>query len=325
MKININKIKKNLSKFSTKAKISIYNQSIYIEEQEIILKYDCEITDAFNTEIPCLSTLKKLDGDIEIIKQNHFIQMKDQNIAIMKYANESNQPIVLNDFNVEFNLKAQPLKLGIERVKFAISKDKEQSRLCGVILSIKDQKLFLSGTNGHILAKFDTGINVDAQDIDIKIPNQLLITDEEDITIKVNNYHNHCQFILGDLMIQSKNCESLTLNRMEAVESFKLDAKHELKFNRLEMLENLKKILKFVKEDRYKKIALDIKKNKIDLGYATIACEATEEAKIGVNCNYLLDIIKSCKDDFTFNYSIPEKPIFLFSNNINFILMPLRI
>lgn len=99
----------------------------------------------------------------------------------------------------------------LSKVLFAVSNDETRPILTGVLLIIKDKRLYLVATDGFRLSEVKMKKDVESSDLRIIVPkailNELVKIDGEEIEFSFDKENNQIIFLVGDTILSSRIIE----------------------------------------------------------------------------------------------------------------------
>ncbi|NQY30864.1 MAG: DNA polymerase III subunit beta [Flavobacteriaceae bacterium] len=277
----------------------------------------------------------KLDGEKVLLTT------KKSRFTLSTLPVDSFPRFTLSGKELEFNLNSGLLKDMISRTFFSVAQQDVRFYLNGLLMQIKDKKLFSVTTDGHRLSLFKSDIEEDIQDYEIIIPKKginelqrLLDNDEIEVEIHVTDKHLSVSskgFTFISKLIEGKFPDYNDVLPKESKIKIQLD-RDDLKnaLNRVSILTN----------EKYKGVSFQLKIGALYLMSKNPEHEEAEEElpveytgdhlDIGFNVSYLLDIlnhIPAGKVELSFTDSMSS--VLVNSHNDTYdclyVVMPMRI
>ena len=222
----------------------------------------------------------------------------------------------------------------IDGVAFAVNQNVTDKKQQGIGFKIENNNLSLTATNMIEVANKNKGIEADA--VDVIIPGQPMsdlarLVGDEDVTIEIAKVY--ARFTTSDMEMTLRLTDGQFFNMKQVFESA---SKLSVKMDRKELMECVDRALVVKTQDKTP-IIMSFEPGKVNLQMKTanksfdedVECDLSEGLiKIGVNPQYLLDILKAIQDDeITLGLDTPKTPIKLFADNgeYKYILLPVSI
>lgn len=202
-----------------------------------------------------------------------------------------------------FDVSVKMIQKVIAKTAFATSNDDLRAVMKGIYLITENNNPVWVATDGHRLAKLVVDANLILNDgvvFPIEFLNSVLDVDSEMITIKL--FPNHVVAIGGDqTQIISRKIEGKYPKYQSVIPG---DLTDEVRFNRAEMLQALKRVLIFA-NNVSKQVILTVNSTHIQVdsmdegssGTENIPCETNlDKFVMGFNGSYLVDILSTCQN-----------------------------
>jgi len=227
------------------------------------------------------------------------------------------------DVKTEFKISKDLLFSMISKTSYAVSTDLTRPALCGVLWEVSKQGLGMVATDGHRLAKVESGENLDIKEkadviVPIKTLNTLKVFAEKDEEVAVGVGENSMVFDLKDASIYSRLLEGPFPNYQRVIPTTN---EKELVVSRSLLSEATKRVA-ILSDALTHQVVFSLEKDKLilnvttqDVGEATEEIEATfngEQMQIGYNANYIMDALKTMEsDDIVFLLDRPDNAALL--------------
>lgn len=308
-------------------------------------KVDANVDADGSTTLPAKKLndiVKAISGDsIEINIDNNIAKIKSDKARFkLLGAKSEDYPNAFNTENMQKIVMPQSeLKKILEAVASYVSTSTDNYALSGVLFDISNEAIKLVATDGRrialIVKKCKNNINENTKIVvPIKIVRELiknLSTENIDIEILFNN--NKICFNFDNIAISSVLIDSVFPD-INAVIPIETNEDDKLTVNRLSFISAIKKVSLFADNDSAA-IKLNILKDKIilskstsDVGEASDEIDAqwNKELMIGFNYKYLIDTLRTIKDDeIKIELTTADKPIVLRTSEYIYIVLPMQI
>ncbi len=245
------------------------------------------------------------DGSLlEINLQNQKVLIKagKSKFSLASLPVESFPKFDLTNYELEFSLEKPILRDLLDRTFFSVAQQDVRFYLNGLLLQIKEGKLYAAGTDGHRLAMFSHELDNNLPDYEIIIPRKgvnellrLLDTEEGVVEIKVTDKHISVQsdnFVFISKKIEGRFPDYNAVIPPSGTKIINCD-RDNLKnaLNRVSILTN----------EKYKGVHIQLRMGALLLSSKNPEHEEAEEEiqieytgenfDIGFNVSYLLDIL----------------------------------
>lgn len=221
----------------------------------------------------------------------------------------------------------------LDLTSFAVSHEETRYILNGILVELKGNVLKLVATDGHRLALSERKIDSPPSKefsviIPIKAINELNRNLKNEGNILITLGANQALFNIDNILIVSRLIEGSFPNYQQVIPS---SLEKKIKINRQDFLAAIKRANLLTTPD-FQAIKLEIFKNKMvvskstpDVGESREELEIEYQGKeliIGFNPHYLIDALKSLKEEFLFfELSEPDKPGVIRTANYLYLVM----
>ncbi|KER11020.1 MAG: hypothetical protein HY22_01270 [[Candidatus Thermochlorobacteriaceae] bacterium GBChlB] len=247
------------------------------------------------------------------------------------------------DYDIEFKLSGEELKVIADKTLFAASVDSMRPAMMGVLFELDAKELRAVTTDGHRLVRLTKNTEVGAKDkYKIIIPSRLLnivqktLTAENDVKISIATKSERIQFSFGETTIAGSLIAENYPN-YEAVIPLENDKK--MLVNRSNLLGTVKRVARFSSRGDVKLSiepgSLKVSAENADEGASaeeTIACEFKDTLTIGFNAKFLEDALSHIgSEEVHFEFSSPTRAAIIKpvgddkKDDLLMLVMPVRI
>ncbi len=229
------------------------------------------------------------------------------------------------------------LKQMLELTSFAVSIDETRYILSGILFKISKNTITLVATDGKRLAISEKKLKQDTDKdllliVPIKTIHELNRNLKEEGELSLVLGHNQILFDLGQVVIISRLIEGEFPDYKQVIPAA---SENRIRTNRSQLLLTIKRAALLSTPD-YQAVRLEIFKNKLvvskstpDIGESREEVEVDYQGKemvIGFNPNYLMDVLKSLKDESVeVEVTDGEKPGVIRTNGYIYIVLPMRL
>ncbi|WP_339044965.1 DNA polymerase III subunit beta [Candidatus Zinderia endosymbiont of Aphrophora alni] len=282
--------------------------------------------------------------------KNIFLKIKNKKLILksknskfsLQIINPKNFPIIkeIKNFNFKFKITQKKLKKLFNMVYFAMAQQDIRPYLNGVLLKIKNNKIYTVATDGYRLAIYKEKINNNLFKKSIIIPKKTIIQlqyllKDIDSLVKIKIYENKIKFIFLKIKLISK----LIKGKYPDYKSIIPNNKILIIINRKKLLKSLERI-SILTSENFQGVQWIIKNNFLKLFSINSLQETSEEIinikyigktlKIGFNINFLLDVLNNLNSkeiNFFLNKNINSSILINIPNKKKFfyIIMPMYI
>ncbi len=278
---------------------------------------------------------------VELNKEKVILTTKKSRFSLSTLPVESFPKFQLSGKELEFNLNSGFLKDMLNRTFFSVAQQDVRFYLNGLLMQIKENKLYAVATDGHRLSLFSSDIDEGIHNYEIIIPKKgvselqrLLDSDDFDVELHVTDKHlavNSKNFTFTSKLIEGRFPDYNAVMPKESKIQIQID-RDDLKnaLNRVSILTN----------EKYKGVNFQLKIGALYLSSKNPEYEEAEEElsiehtgehlDIGFNVGYLLDVlnhIPAGKVELSFVDSTNSVLIKSLDDSYNclYVVMPMRI
>lgn len=304
-----------------------------------IVTEEGRITIPIKTIMPWINLIN--DKEITIIVENQNMTLRTNlSKTIVKCISAEDFPS-LPDFskNTFVKIDQKDFKKSLSQVTFTTANMSSRPILSGVLIKIKDGYLTLVGTDSYRLS--EKKIKIEDQNLDTScvVPSKTLVDIEKllgkDGEIEIIFSNSQIIFIFDNIQIISRVIDG---NFPDYEKIIIKNYENEIKINRKEFIQDIKRVNIFARENNYKinlhfkNQELNITTDETEIGNeeSVIKVENYDgEGSLSINSQFLLDILLVLStDDIILKIKNRPSPVSLASDNENsfvHIIMPLKV
>ncbi|MBN3038754.1 MAG: DNA polymerase III subunit beta [Candidatus Omnitrophica bacterium] len=281
------------------------------------------------------------DGKIDInVRKNNAISIESQKcfFKLMGLPKEEFPKLPKLQDKESFATEQQLLKNMLNLTAFAVSHDETKYILNGVLFAVKGKKIRLVATDGRRLALIEKDLtqNTDLKReviVPIKAIQELMRNLGDEGTVKVVFSENQISFQFDNIMLISRLIEGQFPNYEQVIPK---EGKDKIVVDRETFLWAAKRVSNLTSPDS-QSIKIDLFKDKLifsknspDMGEAKEEIDIEhkgDEFSVGFNPDYLIDALKSLKDQsVSLELTGPESPgIIRAQDNYVYIVLPMQL